>query len=471
MNKNCSFRYFIWCLYAFTVVICLITLNQSYSSERVINAMTNIQSKEIDAFINSAIDAIPMPGLSVMITNKSENIYSMQYGHGITENSPFALGSTSKAITATAVLFFLEEYNIEMTTPICKSLSWIDGGCGITIKDLLNHTSGIATYETIDNLKFSGTYGEFEYSNTNYNLLAKIIESVTGDPFPNYVDKQIFSPLKMDNSFALSGDTITKIVQGHKTFFGLVFPCKTKLPDETTWIQAPSGYLCASPVDMSMYLRFMLDYSQDGQRLLNLVKNTGIQVNDSPAIEGVYNNSGIYGLGWVWKTINGIDILYHTGKLSDFCSLSVLIPQKDITISVMCNMGDFFVGTNQIEKLYEGIISILIENKDVPTIQKSDYLRQHIVINISLCVLFVLCALSTNLCDLTGTSSHPTIIKYCKFILIHVTIPIILIGFFRFLGIPYEIVTDFAPDIFAILIACSVILFLTGAWKLVSIVF
>ena len=459
---------------AIVISDCLSAPNQSYSrypNEKGVMLVTNIQSKELDAFIENAINVVPIPGLSVMITNQNDNIYSMQYGQGATENSPFALGSTSKAITATAVLMLLEEYNIELYTPIWEYLTWIDTEYGITIKDLLNHTSGISTYETIDNLKYSGSYGDFEYSNANYNLLAEIIETITGNPFSDYVDKRIFSILEMDNSFALSNDNISSIVQGHKAYFGLLFPCRTTFPDKTTWIQAPSGYLCASPENMSVYLRFMLDYSRDKQQLLSLVQNTGVQVNDSPAIEGIYNNSGIYGLGWIWKNVSGIDILYHTGKLSNFCSLSVLIPQKNIGISVMCNMGDFLVGTNQIEKLYEGIISILINHEDIPIIQKNTYLKQHIFINMSLLFLVFLCLLPAILYRLTGAIFYPTTLNCCVFTLIHIIIPIILIRLFPILGITYEVATDFAPDILLILLICSVILFSTGAWKLVLIVF
>lgn len=439
----------------------------NYSGEKDVKIMTSIHSDEINFYLDNTIKSIPIPGLSVMITNQNENIYSMQYGQGITENTSFALGSTSKAITATAIIFLLEEYHIELNAPASDYLHWINPEHHITILDLLNHTSGISTYETIDDLKYSGTHGSFEYSNANYNLLGKIIEAITDDTFSNYINKHIFSELIMDNSFAITDMTSQKFAQGYKSFFGMLLPCKTKIPDNDSWIQAPSGCLCASSIDMAKYLRFLLSYSGDDQQLLQLVENTGVQVDNSPAIEGVYGNSGIYGLGWISKNVNGIDILYHTGKLSNYCSLSVLIPEKNIGVSVMCNMGDFLVATNLIEKLYEGIISIIIDNSDMPNIQKSDFIKQHIIINLVMLILFALCLLPAILFGLTGAAFQLNVTNICMFLLIHIAAPIMfIIAFPVILGIPYEVVIDFAPDISLVLISCSFILSITGVWKI-----
>ena len=444
---------------------------QKLSSEKKVNTMTDDKYyKEIDTLIDNAIASIPLPGLSVSVTNQEENLYAMQYGKNIDSDSSFALGSTSKAITATAILMLLEECRININALIRDYLSWVNPDCSITILDLLNHTSGISTYEKIDNLKYSGNYGTYEYSNANYNLLAEIIETVTGDTFSHYIDKCIFSRIGMDNSFILSNDTSQNIVQGHKSFFGLLLPYKPIIPDKATWIQAPSGYICTSPTDMTAYLRFLLDYSHDHQQLLHLVKNTGVYVNNSPAVEGIYDDNGIYGLGWIYKNVNGIDILYHTGKLSTYNSLSVLIPQKNIGISIMCSMGDFFVGTNLIEKLYEGIISILIDNGNVPSIQKNEYAKQHIAINMVLFVLIMICTLPAVLYSIQTSPFHPTILNVCTLALIHIAAPVFLIRVFPILGIPYEVVTDFAPDIFAILIGCSLMLFISGMWKLASLI-
>ncbi|MDD2996833.1 MAG: serine hydrolase [Paludibacter sp.] len=426
--------------------------------------MANSDRKKMTDFINKSIEAVPIQGLSLSITNNDEITYSLQYGKGIDENASFVLGSTSKAITATSILTLLEECHISLNAPIKEYLAWINTENNISILDLLNHTSGIAAYETIDNLKYSGTYGVFEYSNANYNLLGKIIEEITGDSFSNTVDKNIFSRLNMNNSFSFSNDTKEKAAQGYKSLFGVLFPYSEKVPKETSWIQAPSGYLCANPADMTKYLRFLLRYSYDNQQLLQLIKNMGIEVNNSPAIEGVYGNSGIYSMGWIYKNINGTDVLYHTGKLSAYSSLSVVIPQKNIGISVMCNMGDFLVGTKLVEQLFEGIISVTIDH-DIPTIPANSYVKQHAIINLTLLILFTLCLFPAIMLIIKGGLFYFNAKTVCSFILLHMLLPVIFIKFFSIFKIPNKVAADFAPDIFIVLRICSLILLLTGIWK------
>ncbi|SHK22602.1 serine hydrolase domain-containing protein [Hespellia stercorisuis] len=360
------------------------------------------KAKEIDDLIKKTFQSIPIDHLSITITDQEDELFSMNYGAGITGSSSFVLGSTSKAFTAVAMFKLLGKFSISIDTPICHYLPEINCTDEITIRDLLNHTSGIGTYETIDNLKFSGKYGAFEYSNANYNLIGSVIEVITGNTFSNYVETQIFTPLKMKQSFAFSDSAKSKVMQGYKAYFGFSLPYDTKVPNEYSWIQEPSGYLCSSTADMGKFLRYMMKYSYEGNQLSKIVKENGVSVKNSPAIEDIYiNNDGIYSAGWINKTINNVDILYHTGKLSNFCSFSALIPDKHLGISITCNFGDFLVGTNQIEKLYEGITSILI-NKDIANyINPYDYFIRHSVINSILLILLMLCSL-------------PFILYYCN---------------------------------------------------------
>lgn len=461
-----------------TVILIFMTLTLScfmapylschiYSNYNGGDSMENLEYSEITDYVENSLKIIPIPALSISITNRDKTIYSMSYGKEINNNSSFALGSTSKAITATSVLMLLERYSININTPISRYLTWIDTPFDISILDLLNHTSGISTYETIDNLKYSGKYGSFEYSNANYNLLGKIIESISGKTFSEYVNTNIFSKLNMVNSFSYSKNTSHNIISGYISLFGLLIPCKEKIPNDISWIQAPSGYLCSSTSDINKYLRFLLYYSYGNQSLPKLIKAKGIEVCDNPAIEGIYDNKGIYGMGWIYKNVNKTDIFYHTGKLSSYNSLSVIIPKKNFGISVMCNTGDFFVGTKLIEQLYEGIISIVIDN-ETAYIPVNSYIKQHSIINLTLLLLFLLCSLPTILFFISKEAFYPNAINILTFIVLHIALPIALLSIFTIFKIPFNIAADFAPDIIIVLTYCSIVLIITGLLKLLS---
>lgn len=430
------------------------------------STMTNkMENEKLENLFNDTIDSMPIKGMSAAITSGNETIYSKQFGKGINEHTSFILGSTSKAITAVTTLMMIREYGLSINDYANQYLPWIRSE--ITLLDLLNHTSGISTYEKMNNIKYLGEHGKFEYSNTNYNILGEIMEVVTDNTFSNYVEKHIFNILNMDDSFALSENTANQIISGYQSYFGFPVPCKPQIPNESTWIQVPSGYLCSSTSDMTKYLQFMLGYSQDNVSLLHFIKNNGLTVHDNAAINGIYANTGLYGFGWIYKNVGGTDILYHTGKTSSFTSISVLIPKKDLTITILCSMGDFLVGTNLIEKLYEGVISIVLETDGTLHVDKNEYWKQHSMINLILLLLFLLSILPLILLLMTSRPPQTYFFSICKFLLIHIIAPIFIIGIFPIIKIPYEVGSDFAPDILFVTVICSFFLFSTGALKLV----
>lgn len=426
------------------------------------------KGKKIDNRIKKSLNSLPVTNLSIIITNQDDEIYSMEYGSGTTANSSFALGSTSKAFTALAMLTLAEEYDISLDTPVKNYLPEIHSDDEITIKDLLNHTSGIGTYEaSIDNLKFSGKYGAFEYANMNYNLVGKIIEVISKDTFSNYIKKQIYTPLKMEQSFAFSNRTKPQVVQGYSTYFGFSLPFDTKVPNEKSWIQEPSGYLCSSTTDMGKFLRYMLGYSYGDQQLLSLVQNEGVVAKNSPAVEDIYSDvDGIYSLGWINKTVDDVNILYHTGKLSNFCSISVLIPESNIGISILCNFGDFLVGTKEIENLFEEITSVVINKSFENELHTNKYVVNHITINLLLLVLLVFCTIPFFIYNFYGVISKLTLINGIILILVHLIIPYILLNISSFIGISQQALMDFAPDIYIVFLVGALVLFATGIWKI-----
>ncbi|MFD0085170.1 serine hydrolase domain-containing protein, partial [Priestia megaterium] len=138
----------------------------------------------------------------------------------------------------------------------------------VTVRQLLNQTSGIRTITglklngsdlsikqypaTLKDMKLRGTAGaKFEYSNANYNILGALIQSVSGEAYGEYVQKQIFTPLSMAHSFtsrALAEQN--GLSKGHQSIFGWV---KTANPPERP-VDVPSGYIMSSAEDIAHYL-------------------------------------------------------------------------------------------------------------------------------------------------------------------------------------------------------------------------
>ena len=147
----------------------------------------------------------------------------------ITPNTPFHLASISKTFTGMAVLKLVEENRLNLEDSIQQYFPEFPYH-NITIKNLLTHRSGLSNYAYFmtqdtaykrnkriatnqDMLNFMiekvpGRYGYpdrgFNYCNTNYALLALIVEKVTSQPFPDYMKSNIFAPLGMNNTYVFS---------------------------------------------------------------------------------------------------------------------------------------------------------------------------------------------------------------------------------------------------------------------------
>lgn len=118
-----------------------------------------------------------------------------------------ACGSSNSAIELT-IDELVEEGLIDLDAPISEYMDaseWFidEKDCDrITIRDLLNQTSGITTYQTFGNLSSTSSYGSHVYANANYGLLGLIIEEVCGLSYEEYVTQNIFEPLGMEHSAA-----------------------------------------------------------------------------------------------------------------------------------------------------------------------------------------------------------------------------------------------------------------------------
>lgn len=119
---------------------------------------------------------------------------------------------------------------------------------------------------------------------------------------------------------------------------------------------------------------------------------------------------------------------------------------------------------------YEGITSILIDKDITNSINPYDYFTKHSVINFVLLILLMLCSLPFILYYFYSVITTLNIANGIILIFVHFVIPYILFNIFLFIGISREAMIDFAPDIVLVFSTGSIILFITGLWKIYTFV-
>src|SRR5699024_3182875 len=184
----------------------------------------SFDNEKIDKFIKDYLARNGLPGASIVIVKNGEVQYKQGYGNdsngkSITERSPMRIGSVSKSFTSLAVLQLIEKRKVNLDDKIVEHIPEVKMNdsrwSNVTIRQLLSHTSGLPNptivkpadnlQESVDRLndwELKSTPGKHHaYSNANYWVLAYLVEKVSKEPFKKYMNKNVFRPVNMKNSF------------------------------------------------------------------------------------------------------------------------------------------------------------------------------------------------------------------------------------------------------------------------------
>src|SRR5215212_1788343 len=182
----------------------------------------------VDGYVQERMAAWSIPGLALAIVE--DGGVSLTRGHGLadreqvrpmTPQTPVALGSTTKPLTATAMMQLAEAGAVELDAPVTRYLPWFTlddpRAASITVRQLLSNTSGIPASASLDGYqepdalerrvrlleweKLRAAPGErFEYANDGFNTAGLIVQAVAGMPYEQAVAEKILQPLKMTRS-------------------------------------------------------------------------------------------------------------------------------------------------------------------------------------------------------------------------------------------------------------------------------
>ncbi|MEE4198764.1 MAG: serine hydrolase domain-containing protein [Bacteroidales bacterium] len=186
----------------------------------------------LDSMIRQKVERFHFNG-SILVGYKGNCIYNQSFGYAdirkrepLAEDAVFQLASVSKQFTAMAVMVLKDRNKLHYDDSVIKYIPDFPYP-DITIRMLLNHTSGLANYMWLVEHHWKGdkppynddimrmiakhklplyfTPGRrFNYSNTGYVVLAAIVENISGERFAEFMNRNIFDPLKMDHSFVYS---------------------------------------------------------------------------------------------------------------------------------------------------------------------------------------------------------------------------------------------------------------------------
>ena len=269
----------------------------------------------IDVVIDREMPASGVPGLAYAVVTDGEitavgarGVVRQGEDTEVTPDTPFLTGSVSKSFTALSVMQRVEAGDIDLDATLESYLPAFSGrpSGAVTIRQLLTHTSGWSTLQgntshsdgsdgtdelarRVDRLAEmtpAHAAGDWwEYSNTNYEILGRVIEVVSGQDYQTYVTDNILGPVGMADSFVADGEVHDSMATGHRPWFGTTRP----LPENSTSRgTAPQGGVVASATDLARYLTVMMNGQDD------VLSAAGKATMMRPAGAA----SPFYGFGW-----------------------------------------------------------------------------------------------------------------------------------------------------------------------------
>jgi CubicO group peptidase (beta-lactamase class C family) len=276
----------------------------------------------------------------------------LERGVALTPASILEPGSVSKQFTAAAVLLLARDGRLSLDDDVHR---WIpelpDYGTPVTLRQLMHHTSGmrdwgsiagiggwprntraldeswvLAITSRIKELNFAPG-SEYEYSNTNYNLLATVAERASGKPFPVFTRERIFVPLGMTHTSWR--DDATRLVRGRALSYSRT---------DGAWhseraIESIYGNCCLLTT-VGDLLKWNAAF--DSTRL------SGAGLREQQETPGVLNNGReiSYAAGLFITQFRGQPVVMHDGATAGFRAFLARFPRQRLSVAMMCNAAE-----------------------------------------------------------------------------------------------------------------------------------
>ena len=305
-------------------------------------------------------DKSDSPGAALAVTRDGKVIYTQGYGAAnleydipITPTTVFDIASVSKQFAAFAITTLGHDGKLSLDDDIRVHLPDVpDFGSTITIRHLLHHTSGLRDW--VQSLVIAGVAMEdvisfkhilkmvrhqkalnFEpgeaylYSNTGYNLLAEIVETVTGDSFREWTDTHIFKPLAMTNTHF--HDDHQMILKNRAYSYQVVENDRFKHAiNNTTALGSSSLY--STVEDLAKWILNFDDTRIGEQTVIDEMHQRGV-LNNGEQIS--------YAFGLSIGKYRGLKTVGHNGSWRGFRSHLIRFPDQKFGVVILCNLNTF----------------------------------------------------------------------------------------------------------------------------------
>jgi D-alanyl-D-alanine carboxypeptidase len=310
-------------------------------------------SKELDDFIETQLRQKPFVGISVALLQGGKMTFCKGYGFASKETKKpvdaetrFAVASVTKEFTAASIFLLSEEGKLSVYDSVAKYFPDLTRAQDIRILDLMNMVSGYRDFYPLDFLTVEMTKAttpdevineyakgtldfdpgtRWSYSSTNYSILGRIVEKVSGKSYQDFVQERIFTPLEMTHSGFEPYPAGPEAAQGYRSF--TVVDPEPALREGMNWMYS-AGSIYTTPADMVKWDVALMNgkiLKPESYRLMttNRLLSNGTATG--------------YCCGLHKKEAKGETVLWHDGEAAGFLSHSEFLPSTQSAVFITVN--------------------------------------------------------------------------------------------------------------------------------------
>jgi CubicO group peptidase (beta-lactamase class C family) len=326
-----------------------------------------------DRYVAQGVRDWKVPGLAVAVVKDDSVVFAKGYGvrelgkpDRVDEHTLFAIGSTTKAMTALSVLMLSDEGKLRLNDPVLQYLPTLQlydpvMTRELTVRDLLTHHTGLpgsdllwsgGDYdmpEIMRRLRYLRPVGSFRsvynYQNVQYALAGEVMRAAGGLSWGEFVERRILQPLGMTETVVTLAGTRGRpnVSTPHLEINDTIRVIENRSVDPV----APAGSIWSSVHDMARWMRFVLDSGRvGGQRLIReetFVDWLSPQVviprgSFYPTTRLARPHQINYALGWFLHDYNGLSVAMHTGSIDGQIAIIGLVPDLRLGVYVLANL-------------------------------------------------------------------------------------------------------------------------------------
>lgn len=334
----------------------------------------------LDSYVAKAVRDWDVPGLSIAVVKDNTVVFAKGYGVRklgesvpVDEHTLFAIGSSSKAFTTTAIGMLVDEGKIRWDDHVQRYLPQFQLSDAyveheLTIRDLFCHRGALARADYIWEItqfdrdevlrrarylpqveKFRYVFG---YNNIMFIAGGQLIPALTGKTWDAFVRERIFDPLGMKDTNTSTNDFRPggNVANPHAWTDGKAEVIPWRNIDNA----GPAGSINSSAIEMAQWVRLQLsDGTYDGKRLISaaslaethdpqMVMTRDVLKEDLSIFKGFWPSEVhymLYGLGWFLEDYRGRKVIWHGGSIDGMNALVAFLPEERLGVVALVNLN------------------------------------------------------------------------------------------------------------------------------------